>query len=453
MLSATLLGLIPLAPLLFYAALRNPGRFSPIYVLLVLIFVGTSLKYWLGVGLRITLEEHSLLLNDDVAVLAGFLMMTVAALAFLVGYAVEPRAPPGASRLFQGDMARAFSHLYVPFVVLCVGLLLAFLQQMGIFDDLAAGNLQVRRLAFTEEGERTSFTFLAVGAKWLQVLFLARIAYRQRITPVSLALIVFALFAQFITSDRTSILIFALMFMIVGHFSGLFQKVSARLFRTVTIAIIVLTIVVSSSLRVGIGELSRADFMTNAVAGVEETGRQYSERPYMAGPEKLGLIREATDGRTPFLYGESMIAIVFAPIPRVLWADKPSVRVGQFVGKEVYLRANLSGVPPSLVGELYLNFWWPGIIVGFYLVGRLARRFYARAATTPAANLANALFTAYILIVAFLADLNGGLIQLLLAGIVLVVARARFESRPLASGAAAWPSRPVAMEALNRGGA
>ncbi len=64
----------------------------------------------------------------------------------------------------------------------------------------------------------------------------------------------------------------------------------------------------------------------------------------------------------PFLYGESILDVVLAPIPRAIWPSKKVVYGVDWIN-------SLMGLPPStttaitLMGEYYLNFWLPGVII------------------------------------------------------------------------------------------
>lgn len=425
-------GFLPLLPVLIYWVGSRVSLLSPLSILGILFFFATTLKFWLTLLFDPTLEEHSLLFDNETSTLAGIVLITIGVFSFVAAYAGTRRRK--ALQLADRPVRMAWlGYAYWPFVAVCLGMTYFYLQYMGVIEDLLAGRLQIRRFAFTESGERTSLTFLLQGAKWLQVAVLVKIAYRQKLQVIDLALLAPALFAPLITSDRTGVALFAIALLITGSFSGFFRSLSARAIRLALMAVLAIGLIVSGALRT-IGEAdSGQDFVTTVTTGLVEAGEQYAQRPYLAGPEKLGLIYEVAGEDVPFMWGESIIAIVFAPIPRIWWEEKPSVRVGQFVGKEIYLRDNLSGVPPTLIGELYLNFWWPGVILGMALLGALSRRLYTRLALGPLHIIIYALFASNILIVSVSSDLNGGLLQFLLAAAALPIMHAYF-AKPQARG-------------------
>ena len=82
----------------------------------------------------------------------------------------------------------------------------------------------------------------------------------------------------------------------------------------------------------------------------------------------------------PFLWGQSYLEMFYQPIPRALWPAKPwpfDVHIGELI------TGTRTGIPPGIVGELYLNFHIVGIILGMFLFGVLCRVGYQRALARP----------------------------------------------------------------------
>lgn len=78
----------------------------------------------------------------------------------------------------------------------------------------------------------------------------------------------------------------------------------------------------------------------------------------------------------PFQYGKTMFSVLWAPVPKTAWPEKPPVRIGPVIspalfGFDVDRR---TGDPPGLVGELWLNGGLIVVIVGMALFGALLRR-------------------------------------------------------------------------------
>lgn len=82
----------------------------------------------------------------------------------------------------------------------------------------------------------------------------------------------------------------------------------------------------------------------------------------------------------PYLWGRSFFDLMLQPIPRVWWPNKTEafdIDIGR------YITGIQTAIPPSIVGELYLNFHIFGIVLGMFLFGRLACRFYAQSVSQP----------------------------------------------------------------------
>jgi hypothetical protein len=73
----------------------------------------------------------------------------------------------------------------------------------------------------------------------------------------------------------------------------------------------------------------------------------------------------------PYQYGKTLVAILWEPIPRSLWPNKPLVRIGPLIGPRVfgYSERRVSGDPVGIVGELWLNGSIFFVIAGMGLVG------------------------------------------------------------------------------------
>jgi len=74
--------------------------------------------------------------------------------------------------------------------------------------------------------------------------------------------------------------------------------------------------------------------------------------------------------------GSTLNELLFFFIPRGLWPEKP-LSFGYTFGSDFLNYVdNPSAFSTSLIGELYLNFYIPGIIFGFFLIGRFMRSVY-----------------------------------------------------------------------------
>jgi hypothetical protein len=85
---------------------------------------------------------------------------------------------------------------------------------------------------------------------------------------------------------------------------------------------------------------------------------------------------ETTPAQIPFWKGETFYPLLFKPIPRFLYSDKPEEISGQTFGHRYgFLSPNDSSTSynlPQLV-ELYANFGVPGVLVGMFFLGSIYR--------------------------------------------------------------------------------
>jgi hypothetical protein len=86
----------------------------------------------------------------------------------------------------------------------------------------------------------------------------------------------------------------------------------------------------------------------------------------------IGLSAERLESKQiDFLNGETLLNIIYAPIPRMLWPGKPELTGGnqlitQYTGRAYDVDTSV-GI--GLVLELYINFGKVGVVVSFYIFG------------------------------------------------------------------------------------
>jgi hypothetical protein len=82
---------------------------------------------------------------------------------------------------------------------------------------------------------------------------------------------------------------------------------------------------------------------------------------------ELLFISAKVPDETDYQYGYSYYVQLVNPIPRFLWPDKPKLGTDLLIAN-MYGAVNADGeayltISPGLIGEMYLNFSWPGIIL------------------------------------------------------------------------------------------
>src|SRR5258706_2443554 len=149
--------------------------------------------------------------------------------------------------------------------------------------------------------------------------------------------------------------------------------------------------------------VSAAEPLRNPVATLSRVGRFMSgSRPgdyfvegisnVVARMDHIGaasvLIRN-TPSRAPFLHGKTLGLFFVAFVPRFIWPDKPTITIGRFITNTYGSGPDVeSDTAPTMLGELFINFGYPGIIRGmliYVIVLRIAHEsLLVRRPTTPA---------------------------------------------------------------------
>ena len=80
-----------------------------------------------------------------------------------------------------------------------------------------------------------------------------------------------------------------------------------------------------------------------------------------------------------FEFGRTFGSLAWWWVPRALWAEKPLTYAIEFwetfLRQSAYFPPNVSA-SPTMIGELYLNFWWPGVVIGGWISGSAYRLCY-----------------------------------------------------------------------------
>jgi hypothetical protein len=82
------------------------------------------------------------------------------------------------------------------------------------------------------------------------------------------------------------------------------------------------------------------------------------------------VIVKGTAADVPLQHGYTLLPMLTAFIPRLLYPDKPNIPTGQIMSRQFHLSDSEDTYSsPSHLGELYWNFGWSGVVVGMTLVG------------------------------------------------------------------------------------
>lgn len=98
------------------------------------------------------------------------------------------------------------------------------------------------------------------------------------------------------------------------------------------------------------------------------------------GIDSLTLIVRDTPKVMDFQHGKTIAPLFVAWVPRQLWEDKPTISFGK-VFAEKYMGQHFAGTgtsaSPTVLGEAYLNWHLPGLLLVAFLSGVILRVVYA----------------------------------------------------------------------------
>lgn len=348
--------------------------FSPISLFVLIVFVGCILR---GVNYLFTDSANAQLLGYEKDILIfGYLGVSLALIFYLAGYLYKPNL------MYVGGIPRKIKQLQcskaIFYLLLSVSLFAShlFLEKMNLYSDIFSGNFGAKRFFISESGVRTSLSYLEWGFGVFYILFLVKLSKSNgMLKKIPLAYwlcLLVAIGSLFVTSQRSTLVLY-LFFCVYVYYSSI-KKTHEIPF--VKIGITSLIVVGAMGLLRTNAQIGDGKSEFDLSAAIDKAIEHTLVAPYGLALDKTAIVINKTAENGNYLYGNSFLSLAYAVIPRVLWEDKPSVRIGQYVGKEIYLKDNLSGVPPGFVGELFINFSWIGIVVGMFLYGTVSRYAY-----------------------------------------------------------------------------
>jgi hypothetical protein len=128
--------------------------------------------------------------------------------------------------------------------------------------------------------------------------------------------------------------------------------------------------------------VSRVSSATDMLNDAHGTGSQQSALEQMvdrnAGTDALALIMRYTPNPFPYVYGRHWLEIPLTFIPRQIWKNKPvNMPSAEFESTYMSEPSNYNGFSSMhLIGDLYRNFSFAGVLFGMFLLGVLLRFFY-----------------------------------------------------------------------------
>ncbi|ULE33957.1 hypothetical protein [Mycobacterium sp. IDR2000157661] len=174
---------------------------------------------------------------------------------------------------------------------------------------------------------------------------------------------------------------------------------TARKVRVRRVVVVVLALAVTASIAGGIRSVGNEERVGVDVAPLAALGDFASGREgYNAA--KLAAVRAAVPEVVDYMNGRTYLQGLAAPVPRSLWPDKPNVRLGPEYGATIFGLGTdrITGRPPGLLGEAYLNFGLPGLALAAALVGWLFAWVRQRTLRLAEISIAGGVATAYVML-------------------------------------------------------
>lgn len=246
-----------------------------------------------------------------------------------------------------------------------VGLFL-FLQSTGGIPTSVAELSNKRDLPTVYIRWLTEFLFLASLLAWLRYSETTE-SFLQSRTAVPLLWLGIALVPPFLGSNRGMLLLIVISHIVLIHY--IYRPVKIRE---------ILPLAPAAILAVGIMHWLRQISDGASAIRIDSFGLVFDSLQSAFGADYGSLtvithLVHLVPIELGYRYGTTLFKWTVFPIPRSVWPSKP-VNLGQVLGSEIYGRPN--GTPPTLIGELYLNFDFVGVLVGMLVVGIAFRMLY-----------------------------------------------------------------------------
>lgn len=232
--------------------------------------------------------------------------------------------------------------------------------------------------AASREGGISGISYLLRFALAGAYLTLAHLAGRREKAPfllsaayaLSLSLVVFVLVP-------TKILVANTLLVTIGVVHYLRHRVRMRTLVGVAFAGLFL-IPVLTAYRRGLGPAQIFEVVKSLPSNPQLLFAGLFQRSF--GADSIFTIIAGTSHGMPFEHGRTFTGLGWWWVPRSIWPEKPVTSAITFWAD--YLRQSNYFPPyvsasPTMVGELYLNFWWPGLIGGGLVIGATYRAVYS----------------------------------------------------------------------------
>ncbi len=368
-----LLGIAP--AFLLFASSRSAGIGPPpLKVMGWTVVLGYTLKsFYLSAAVVYDLPFRPDWLAFDIVHLGQF-AVTIAILCLIAGYAFASERLKESTFMVRPPGRPMISPklYYYPILAISFGLLVAFFVKMGFVEQIMSLRFFSKKFFIDEFGNRNSLGMLSIGGDFILVFFVYYFALTKKFSFFSVysLMLYFLIITHILGSKRNAVLMIVILMIIVLSTKGIHKSIFKKLGRIAVVCGLLIIITFASQIRSS-GQDGNSLGQLNIGKAVGITLIHAFEGAYFMDPAKTAVIVDRVGDDVDYLYGSSIAGLFIAPVPRLIWPEKPIVRAGPFVAQELMNFQSTAGVPPGVVGELYLNFGWFGILIGMPLIGML----------------------------------------------------------------------------------
>ena len=386
-----LLSVVPVAVVLFSAYMdRQRSLLSPFWGMCFPVFAGTLLTISLhltGTGSTALVDSYAGLRTNQliVSLYTVVLFVTCTSVAYFSFHAdASGRTVPVSAFQRQARLNGMATIAVTLLILACSAISLYFLLKAsagasGVITDFSAKRRIEEQSGSVSSGgiyrviiNLTRVNAIALLAVWYRFSNLRRNPHL--LASIFLSTVITAINSVAI-SERTSLLL--LIIPLVGTMKA--EKVISvtQVIWGLVLAIIFANLVVIFRPSKGSETLELNEMIRQTL----ETPTRFAGN--LSGPDvtKISRIRMYCDQQSEFFYGRTFVEWPIAIVPKAIWPNKPVLNLDRFVTQAVYggiADVNMGAIPPSLVGECYMNAGWFGILLGGMAYGMALKIYAAR---------------------------------------------------------------------------
>jgi len=357
-----------------------PRKFSivqPITIVATLVLLGISIKTTYVALFDTPHVVEEVLLGRSTSILHLAILLTMLAYSsFALGYAITNKSVPLRRLRFFGPAIWCPRRIVFLSVLSAVVTVAATALVIVLFDVESLRDLAVKRYLIFE-GSETGLGSLGYlqwimrASEFMFYILLAFLITSNRRNRVSLSLLTVCLgiigtTPSLMMNNRMNTLLVVINAMVL----------SALLSRRINMRWWALGVLSGTMLLFGMSYARTTVQTRNEVSGVDLMIESTIGGRHLGDIAKTAHIVDGVPSRMDHELGSTLFGWLTAPVPRAWWRDKPFVGTGKEIGRKIFERADRTGVPPGLLGELFLNFGAIGVPIGFFLFGILAKTAY-----------------------------------------------------------------------------